>query len=109
MYQIIANKPEYCKSQMRIKLTFEIIPYFIYGLLLNVMSLAILGIAAYLNPKTYYGKDGFNNGLVVLIIFIPIWLMIMAYYRSKKNEIANYGIGINFIIHVLFYSIIYFT
>ena len=94
---------------MKIKFTSEIIPYLIYGFLINVLSLVILGITAYLNPKTYYGNDGYNNGLIVLIIFIPIWLIIMAYYRSKKNETANYGIGINMIINVLFYLTLCFT
>lgn len=106
---IIANKTEYNKATMRIKFKSEIIPYLMYGLLLNVLSLAILGIITYLNPKTYYGNDGYNNGLIVLIIFIPIWLIIIAHYRSKKNEIANYGIGMNMTINVIFYLTLCFT
>lgn len=94
---------------MKIKITTEIIQYLIYGFFINVLSLPIYGITAFLNPKTYFGNEGHNNGVIVLMIFIPIWLIIMVYYKSKKNKIANYGIGINMIINVTFYLMLCFT
>jgi hypothetical protein len=87
----------------------ETILYLLLGLLINVSSLVVFGILNYLNPSTYYGNDGFNSGLITLCIMLPVWWVFLFYYRSKKNNSAMRGVGINMIINVLFYLILTFT
>jgi hypothetical protein len=87
----------------------ETIPYLLLGLLINGFSVIVFGILNYLNPSTYYGNDGFNSGLITLCIMQPVWWVFLIYYRSKKNNSAIRGVGINMIINVLFYLILTFT
>lgn len=91
---------------MNKKEIFKTIPYFLLGMMINATSFFILGIAAYFNPRTYFGDDGYNNGLVVLMIYIPIWLFLILYFRAKVNKYAILGISLNMILNVIFYTIV---
>jgi len=83
--------------------------YFIIGALINVASIGVFVISAYLNPKTYHGNEGHNNGVVLLCIMIPVWVMLL--WKGRKNRDANklIGYGINALVIILFYTIVAIT
>lgn len=97
------------KNNMDRKITSLVIPYILLGIVINTFSLLILGLLAYFNPKTYYGNEGYNNGLIVLLIYLPMWILLLKYFKGKKNWNAIIGIGLNMIINIIFYIIVSIT
>lgn len=93
-------------NRLNIKLIFA---YVLFGLLINFLSLVIFGISTYLNPKTYHGSIGHNNGSVVLLFFIPIWTIILTRKNRTKDKNALLGFGINALFCVILFSIIALT
>ncbi len=78
----------------RIKLKAFLL-YLFYGLLINVCMFPIWFISIYTNAKTYHGFEGHNNGFVILIFTLPIWLLILNKQKKLKNENAVIAFGIN--------------
>jgi len=83
--------------------------YIILGFLVNVISVAVFGVSNYLNPKTYRGNEGHNNGLVVLIIYIPLWTYLIYRAYKSKDRYALISYGINATLCLIFYTIIALT
>ena len=83
----------------------NLVPYLLAGFLINLGSFA-LSLLTYFNPKTYSGKDGFNDGLIILLILVPVWTIILMIQRKKRNRAASLGYGIMATISILFYLMI---
>lgn len=89
--------------------TYTLIGYLIFGFILNSLTLIIFFLSVYMNPSTYHGGEGHNNGVVTLVFTIPLWVLLLYLAKKRKEREAFIGIGINAIINFLFYVMIAFS
>lgn len=69
----------------------RIILFLLVGAGINIALYLVLFIAAYMNPATYRGREGYSSGLIVLIIAALVWLTIIIFNTRKKNKEALIG------------------
>ena len=86
------------------KITNRIL-YFLLALVIDVaITFPVFFISIYMNPKTYHGNEGHNNGLVILCVTLPILVMVSRGWKRKNNiDAYNSSIWV-LIMHVILFS-----
>lgn len=80
--------------------------YSILFFLINmIVTFLVFLVSIYVNPKTYHGTEGHNNGLVLLLFSLLFWGMLVFANRKKPKELIH-GLMMNLSLDVIFFTLI---
>ncbi|MFZ5552984.1 MAG: hypothetical protein ACOZCO_07700 [Bacteroidota bacterium] len=97
-------------SQEKIITTGIHILQFLLISFINFCYCVLLIIAtAYFNPATYHGKDGFNPGIVGMIVYVTVFLSLTVYCRIKNYKSYFWYFLINLLAGLIFFTIVAFS